>query len=390
MDNKRLLIVASDSIPGGATKSLINLIDGLRTLGWEIMLTTPRNGYLCDELSKRNIKYRIFPYYFATLYPITSFKDIIKRPLSILRMLFFNSRAKRSLRALCEEFKPNIIHTNVSVVDIGFKVAQSLNNPHVWHIREYGDRDFGLTRLPSQSVFVDNISNQSYSIAITKDLYDYFNLNKNRASVIYNGIFSRTFSIPKFEKERFLLYVGRVEKGKGAEDLINSYLKYRSQGGKLPLKIAGSYQLTYFNKILALIENSIYKKDIEFLGQCNDIIPLMVKCLALIVPSFYEGFGRITAEAMFCKALVVGRNTGGTKEQFDNGLLYAGKEIGLRFKNDNELVKCLNKVENLSTEEIEVICQRGFETVCEFYSIEKNVEETNKFFMSVLESSKLK
>ena len=305
-------------------------------------------------------------------------------------MLFFNSRAKRSLRALCEEFKPNIIHTNVSVVDIGFKVAQSLNIPHVWHIREYGDRDFGLTRLPSQSVFVDNISNQSYSIAITKDLYDYFNLNKNRASVIYNGIFSRTFSIPKFEKERFLLYVGRVEKGKGAEDLINSYLKYRSQGGKLPLKIAGSYQLTYFNKILALIENSIYKKDIEFLGQCNDIIPLMVKCLALIVPSFYEGFGRITAEAMFCKALVVGRNTGGTKEQFDNGLLYAGKEIGLRFKNDNELVKCLNKVENLSTEEIEVICQRGFETVCEFYSIEKNVEETNKFFMSVLESSKLK
>ena len=45
----------------------------------------------------------------------------------------------------------------------------------------------------------------------------------------------------------------------------------------------------------------------------------MSKALALFVPSSFEGFGFITVEAMFCGCLVIGRNTGGTKEQFDNG-----------------------------------------------------------------------
>lgn len=41
--------------------------------------------------------------------------------------------------------------------------------------------------------------------------------------------------------------------------------------------------------------------------------------MALIVPSPFEAFGLITAEAMFNKCLVIGRDTAGTKEQFDNG-----------------------------------------------------------------------
>lgn len=45
----------------------------------------------------------------------------------------------------------------------------------------------------------------------------------------------------------------------------------------------------------------------------------MNRATALIVPSPFEAFGLITAEAMFNKCLVIGKDTAGTKEQFDNG-----------------------------------------------------------------------
>lgn len=59
---------------------------------------------------------------------------------------------------------------------------------------------------------------------------------------------------------------------------------------------------------------------VVFLGMRKDIYSLMKDAMALIVPSYWEGFGFITTEAMFNGCLVIGRNTSGTKEQFDNGL----------------------------------------------------------------------
>ena len=59
----------------------------------------------------------------------------------------------------------------------------------------------------------------------------------------------------------------------------------------------------------------------------------------LIVPSIFEGFGFITAEGMANGCVVLGRNTAGTKEQFDNGVKMTGKEIGVRFIDDNEMLQ---------------------------------------------------
>ena len=77
----------------------------------------------------------------------------------------------------------------------------------------------------------------------------------------------------------------------------------------------------------------------------KDIYDLMYNAKALIVPSRHEGFGFITAEAMFNGCLVIGRNTSGTKEQMDNGLKETGSEIALRFETEDELVNRLKEVE---------------------------------------------
>ncbi len=77
----------------------------------------------------------------------------------------------------------------------------------------------------------------------------------------------------------------------------------------------------------------------------NQIYDLMNRATALIVPSPFEAFGLITAEAMFNKCLVIGKDTAGTKEQFDNGQRKYNKEIALRFTNEQQLTTHLTDIE---------------------------------------------
>ncbi len=105
---------------------------------------------------------------------------------------------------------------------------------------------------------------------------------------------------------------------------------------------------------------------------------------ALIVPSFHEGFGRITAEAMFNGCLVIGRNTAGTKEQFDNGLRIAGREIGVRFTDVNSLADAIGYVSKLSDCEYSEMALMAQNVVQQLYSIEKNTELTYKFLSEII------
>lgn len=78
----------------------------------------------------------------------------------------------------------------------------------------------------------------------------------------------------------------------------------------------------------------------------------MSKAQALIVASKFEGFGFISVEAMFNYCYVIGRNTGGIKEQFDKGLETFGSEIGFRFEDIEGLVHAMTLVVNEYSEKM--------------------------------------
>lgn len=108
----------------------------------------------------------------------------------------------------------------------------------------------------------------------------------------------------------------------------------------------------------------------------------MQKAKCLIVTSHAEGFGFITVEAMLNACLVLGRDTAGTKEQFDNGLTITGHDIGLRFKTINELVQQMEFVLKNNTYEI---CQRAYQVVINKYSIQKHVYLLMEYYKRILE-----
>ena len=107
--------------------------------------------------------------------------------------------------------------------------------------------------------------------------------------------------------------------------------------------------------------------------------------MALVVSSPSEGFGFITVEAMLNGCLVIGRNTAGTKEQFDNGLNKYGQDIALRFDDSNQLLSHMKHVMDSSELQMRRL---AYQLVVEKYSIQLHIKQLLKFYNRILNDKK--
>ena len=378
----KILSIASDSICGGATFSLLNLLRGLKQKGAEISVLTPCAGYLCCELDKIGIPYHIVPYYATVWPPMRTPDDWWKFIPRILRFQGINFIAKRKIRKIIRSYSPDIIHTNVSVINIGYILAKEFGLPHLWHIREYGDKDFNLKPYPSKKILTERISEKSHAIAITRDLGRYYRLN-DRGRVIYNGIKAKNDIRSNPDKKSYFIFAGLVSENKGATQLVTAFRDFCRTNPTYRLLFAGRYDEKYLASLKKIIAGSHAENRIDFLGHRTDIEQLMSEACALIVPSRCEGFGRITAEAMFNGCLVIGRDTGGTKEQFDNGLAMTGSEIGIRYLSDSELTEALLAASDMPQEEYLRMTKAAQQVASELYSNEQNIEKSYEFLSEI-------
>ena len=364
----KVLYITNSVGMGGASVAILNILSILTNYGVEPFVLYPKPGAFSkclDELCIRNASIgnpmEIYPYNL-------NIKDYLKFPYRILRLIHKRDNAFKKLCYYIDLFKPDIIHTNVGPIHIGYEASKKYGLPHVWHIREYQIEDFGMYPFPSVRLFKKKLhDSNNHNIAITKEIFNHFSLNKDKDRVIYDGVINK-YERPAINsnKKNYILFVGRLEDAKGIKTLINDFILYRKNGGRKDLLIAGTGNEEYVRECKLLIPRNL-EKVVQFLGQRNDVFDLMYNASLLVVASRNEGFGFITAEAMFNGTIVVGRNTGGTKEQFDNGLELYGDEIAYRYTTDDELVSLLLKLE-VKPDDSKLI--KAQETVCELYDVE--------------------
>src|SRR5213078_3057476 len=60
------------------------------------------------------------------------------------RRLLRNVRNLRPIAARIRNWGTNLVYSNSSVFAIGAMAATELDLPHVWHLREFGNRDYDL------------------------------------------------------------------------------------------------------------------------------------------------------------------------------------------------------------------------------------------------------
>lgn len=347
----RVLYVAnSTNASGGDNKSLLTLLRGIRSKGVTPFVVVPDKGGIYGQLVKEGFDVTVVNYR-MDVYPNTaSVKDILLFVPRLLCRRVIERVAVSKISRLCREKGIDIVHSNVSVLSCGQSAARKSGLPHVAHVREFVDKDFRLHPYPCRKAFYARLkSPHSYIICITRGIQEHHGFSGTNVVQIYNGISesgSGEVSGAAFGGERYFLYAGRIEKSKGVMQLVEAYADFmRKHPCGYSLKLAGGESdPVYSADVRRFVSSCGLDGKVTFLGARRDVAALMRSAQALIVPSVFEAFGRCLPEAMANGCLTIGHDTGGTKEQYDNGLRECGREIGLRYKTTAELSACLSRV----------------------------------------------
>lgn len=366
----------------GAGFALLHLIEWLTEKKNKITVVLPDKGPLSEKLEEMGISCLYIRLYMAIYPPLNNMRDAFLFVPRFCRTLLFNLIAASKINHFILMQRPDIIHTNVGTVHLGYNVAKKNKIPHVWHIREYQVLDFYMHPLFSINGFIKKLNaNQNYPIAITYGINKYFSMC-DRSIVVYDGVMAANQSSFSLEKEDYFLFVGRLEEAKGIRILIRAFIEFCRWNVDFTLRIAGSGTNQYLKELHQQVEDANITSRVQFLGFRNDVHYLMSKATALIVPSRFEGFGFITAEAMFNGCLVIGNNTGGTREILEE------ENLGILYSSQGELAEVLKQVVTKGIESYYPMMKKALEKAVALYSKEQNAMEVYRYYQRILNDRK--
>lgn len=382
---KIIYVLNDTTLTGGGNKSFLNMLEVVRTRH-EALVVCPDGNDITPYLRSRGVPVEVLSYIYDIRPDHSTLKDIVMFVPRLVKRELLNFIASRKLTNIARCFGADLIHTNTSVTDIGYRAARHLGLPHLLHVREYGDKDFGM--------HIYGLSNRLYapdawSVCITADISRHRGLDANpRSEVVYNPILTGEMRYTA-DKQPYFLYAGRIEPAKGIDDLIQAYIAYaEGVASPLPLKIAGSFEsdqrLTVKNRCEAMLAQASLSDSVLWLGQVSDVADLMYRARAIIIPSRFEGFGRVMPEALANGCLPIGRDTGGTHEQFENGLRITGGEIGLRFTTIDDLTRQLTEVADNPPEFYRPFIDRGRDTIARLYTTRSSGEHILRLYDHII------
>ncbi|MBD2771468.1 glycosyltransferase family 4 protein [Iningainema tapete] len=324
------------SFRGGQERSLLDVCRGLYHRGHSISLLYIKEGDLLSQYNE----------FCSNLIQVSSYR-IERRKIiqSINNFLLNNIKLKTTTDSVVYS---NQYHDSF----FAYTLALSKNIPFVCHLRlpppplrtlgfQWGIGMQGAKRLIA-------VSNQTKLDWINRGF------KEDKIDVVYNGVNPEIFiqnsdNISTYknklginENTRIISYIGRLDKEKGLETLIQGFALFLKSDTNAKLLIAGKplCQDNDYKKHLIKLTNDLgIEENVSFLGHVNNTISLYQISDCTILPSLHsEPFGRTIIESMACGTPVVASRTGGITEiltlEFQDGLFEPG--------NVQDLVTTLN------------------------------------------------
>lgn len=188
-----------------------------------------------------------------------------------------------------------------------------------------------------------------------------------------------------------ILFVGRFERRKGIDILLEASRKLLAENKNIRLDLVGNPDITdennkkYFKEFEKLYGKESWFKQIFVHGYVSDeeLAEMYANCDVFVAPSRYESFGLIFIEAMSHGKPVIGTNVGGIPE-----IIYDG-ENGHLFENENpqDLYVKLKKLAG-SADLREKMGKKSVEILNTKFSSDLMGERVEKFIRSVIRNSK--
>jgi glycosyltransferase involved in cell wall biosynthesis len=132
------------------------------------------------------------------------------------------------------------------------------------------------------------------------------------------------------ETDPVVAVVGQISPHKGQSDAIRTLELVRRAHPDARLLLTGSVKFTsaatrfdnraYGDELVDLADELGIGAAVSFLGERADIPEVLAAVDVLLVPSWYEPFGRVALEAMIMGVPVIATSVGGTKEVITDGV----------------------------------------------------------------------
>lgn len=307
--------------------------------------------------------------------------------LEKIKMPFKDIAVKIASCQLAEYIKANhiqIVHENTSACYIGFFAAKMTGAKHVWHIREFMEEDFN-NRIWWKKRAIRMMNQADAVIAISDAIDEKYRKNLKGSNIhkIYNGIVVNDF----LNKDKSilmkptaqLLCVGRICEGKGQRKLIEALGELKKKNITPHVNFAGSYSENIYKEYHGLAKKLNVERQIEFLGQVDDMKNLYNSSDIFCMCSKCEAFGRVTVEAMLAGNLVIGANSGGTPEILDNG------KYGLLFEsNDYKDLACKIQYAIENSSQMRALAVQGREHAIRCFDAKYNAEKIYNLYNNII------
>lgn len=319
---KILFVDNTGNMSAGAFHSLVALIVLLKKKGVDSVIAIPNFADGTTLLEKYDIPYiqlRACAYTWM-INRKASVWERLKMPLKNIVVRFYGLYLSRMIKKL----NVDVVHENTSACYIGFYAAKIGRVKHVWHIREFMEEDFNSEMWRKKKAY-SYFNKSDAVIAISKAIYEKYEtlISPPVFRLIYNGILVENFlnenrnilNGPVFN----ILCVGRISEAKSQKTLVEAAALLKKEGFLFKVTFAGLNEGPYYESLLELADTLDVLDCLHFVGQSNQMKECYAQNDILCMCSKAEAFGRVTVEAMLSGCLVVGRNSGGTKEIIQDG-----------------------------------------------------------------------
>lgn len=125
---------------------------------------------------------------------------------------------------------------------------------------------------------------------------------------------------PLKEERMIFVYVGRVMKEKGIDELLYAAREIHKEYPQVLFQLVGNYEDDYKE----VIERDEQDGVLELVGYQKNIIPFYKEASAVLMPSYHEGMSNVILEASANGRPVLATLISGCKEGFENGVTGLG------------------------------------------------------------------
>lgn len=281
---------------------------------------------------------------------------------------------------IIEEIKPDLVITYTIKSNIYGGISSSVKKvPFISNVTGLGSsfqKDNILKKLivmlykisfkKANLVFFENEENKNAFVKLGI-------IEEKRVHVLNGaGVNLQKFNIEEFKENEIFkfLFIGRMMKEKGIDELIEATKKIYNENEKVELNIIGPSEENYSNQI----KQGEKEGWLKYHGYQNDVRSFIAESDCGILPSWHEGMANVNLECAAMGRPLITSNIAGCKEAVIEG------KTGFLFevKNKEHLYEVMKKMMSLSKNERKKMGMNGRIYIEKQFDKKKVVEDTYK------------